>query len=1158
MILLFPDVNTFRLVLTGGFVPLDVSLAEASVAFATDGRLSVETDTKLTRKAVTELTRLGVTGAKRHVAGPEAVSCWPQILPVVRDPNPPQLSSQAPVLFELESAADLPVIVNEMLRLGNDRQGLRWLSGDGADDRVLLRVIGPPYYTLLRAIDQTASGTKGTVRAYVEAAPRVWVQVGYTHPLAAQVKLDEGQLVVLRPQRSWTYLPEAPFRDVYDALRFELPAAAVEWAESEIADKLTVPLRLVAGNATDAPELWVLRTNAVEQLDNFVRDTDERLTQRLKFAVAKDPAGNAVIVLRVTASKLAPPVLPLADAVGFKPYSKLLNLYVPAGRRLHPPLRRDAVRSLLADDTDQLVWLFPGENDTFTPEMLPEDSFRPLEDWVDYVIETNRAPLAAWVEASEFDFEHFVCADGSTKPPRDGDGKGKRRPRVEADSTEDAPVTTTGLRKQAPADKPPPSAATLPPIETKAKGEWEILRARLQDEFLAIDGPLDHPDRQGLWPKLAVANAGFGEKGEAAICWVNGMWGRDSPPAEWVESWFQSELPTQRVPLTAAEFDHYLKPSDPQPGEVRNLVALLFRITQEAPIPAWLTAKLPTVQRYLEVHERKLPVRALWLAATRLASLSGADTLGLARVRDRVLQRLLDEGLHGERDIPRFLRNAGRHDSARVQAVQEKAQELHQQVRAWAEASLKAPATASQSDQNATVAYIDLFFAFAFAKLDETTPARNLVKSALHTLQGYPSNEDRGIAGAFLAKAFKYRIDQALAGKAHVGLLDPALLAELDHIHGKAQGQANNPHGLAHYVINRMRQQSRILEPQEKLVPYSDWMKHGDDLKKALADLPKIKNADQLAKTVRDLYRSGVSGTATMESRFFVLHEALQLSARVGEQFTLELLALVPEAMNAGALSGHQIPELPKKQSQLLERALFLATHFDRREVVQQLVDQFITLLKSKSEEQRYELVNVVAAQCLRSLRKLGLNDEIDILLQRMRDVVLGGQSLGQLRDRYRGKAGAKPDLWTKVLQCLLNLAGGWLTFKVTDQATPILEQARSELVGPNAVPRATKEYTELAQAYVAALSHGAADDGLLRLSELFRKMEPSRVANAWTTSKFYSLFHLNLVEEAVLALVSDDFALGPTGRRWLDEDEYLVRRRIHRDMRRHLAHSGL
>jgi cellulose synthase operon protein C len=35
-----------------------------------------------------------------------------------------------------------------------------------------------------------------------------------------------------------------------------------------------------------------------------------------------------------------------------------------------------------------------------------------------------------------------------------------------------------------------------------------------------------------------------------------------------------------------------------------------------------------------------------------------------------------------------------------------------------------------------------------------------------------------------------------------------------------------------------------------------------------------------------------------------------------------------------------------------------------------------------------------------------------------------------------------------------------------------------------------------------------------------------------------------------VQAVVHDDFALGAAVRRWLDSDEYLIRRRIHRDLR--------
>ena len=46
--------------------------------------------------------------------------------------------------------------------------------------------------------------------------------------------------------------------------------------------------------------------------------------------------------------------------------------------------------------------------------------------------------------------------------------------------------------------------------------------AELQAAFLAVDGPLDHPDRRRLWSQLAVANAGAGSGHQytAQLAWV--------------------------------------------------------------------------------------------------------------------------------------------------------------------------------------------------------------------------------------------------------------------------------------------------------------------------------------------------------------------------------------------------------------------------------------------------------------------------------------------------------------------------------------------------------------------------------------------------------------------------------------------------------------
>ncbi|HUR53612.1 MAG TPA: hypothetical protein VMZ71_05755, partial [Gemmataceae bacterium] len=229
MILLFPDYDTLRVALTSNIVPADVTLAPAAVTFDTQGKLYVEPTAAINKTVAKNLDKIGVKGSKRHASdAPEEVQSWLQILPVVKETAPPVLSSQAPVLFELMSADDLPMLVSEMLRLGNDRQSFRWFASDGEGEnrRVLLKVVGPPYYTLLRALDR---GAAGGVRAYLERAPRVWVEIGHNHPLGAQIRVADKQMILVRAPRDWLFLDDAPFQDVYEIMNFKLPANTVAW-----------------------------------------------------------------------------------------------------------------------------------------------------------------------------------------------------------------------------------------------------------------------------------------------------------------------------------------------------------------------------------------------------------------------------------------------------------------------------------------------------------------------------------------------------------------------------------------------------------------------------------------------------------------------------------------------------------------------------------------------------------------------------------------------------------------------------------------------------------------------------------------------------------------------------------------------------------------
>jgi hypothetical protein len=246
--------------------------------------------------------------------------------------------------------------------------------------------------------------------------------------------------------------------------------------------------------------------------------------------------------------------------------------------------------------------------------------------------------------------------------------------------------------------------------------------------------------------------------------------------------------------------------------------------------------------------------------------------------------------------------------------------------------------------------------------------------------------------------------------------------------------------------------------------------------------------------------------------------------------------------------------EIVKKQGELLQRSLAQAGSYDRRDLVKTLVDEFSSLIHVKKDEERFRLINAVGGQSLRLMRKLGMRVEIDRFYSRLHNEILRGASTSELKKKFANK----PDLWSSVLQTLLNLAGGWLFFGLTDRAEPILLEARNELLGTQGVKLEPKDYTALARSYVAALGQGPSESGMARISELFSKMDEKRVNNTFTTGQYYSRYHLNLVEDVIRAIVSDDFALGPGGRKWLDDDEYLVRRRIHADMKREREKSGL
>jgi hypothetical protein len=1168
MILTFPNLDTVRLALTAGAVPGAVALAPAVAGFGDDGRVWLEPSADLPKKAQVELRRLGVSIGK--AAGPSPaveVSCWLQLLPLQPSADPIARPEQMPILFELPEGEQLSSLVTEVLRLGNDRQGYRWLEdpkGKSAG-RALLRVVGPPYYSLLRAIDRDGQAAP---TAFVEQAPRVWVQLGYRHPLADHVKPPPGKLLFLRPPRRWAYVEDAPFRDIYEVLEFTLPAQKTRWREGELGRRLTVPLRLTRGGSADAAELWVLRDNAVDQLDELVRGAEDALLARLAFAVG-EKEGQKTIVLRVRPSKQAPPALVLG-AVEFCHFQKMPNLFLPVGTRLHPPLRRDAVRRHLADDPMQVTWLYPGADGGFTPESLPETAFRPLSDWVDYVLEHDHEPLQAWVESARFDFEAFVCdeepADRPKKPPKDP--RAKAPPRSPGSRSGDGKGGRGEPDKVSP--EPAPEEDVYAEVVARPADELVAQRTALEERFLAAGGGLDAPERQALWPELAALNARLGVGDDAGVCWMNALWLGDEARAARALNWFRAEahgvplrqeagwpkgrtwaspaaLAPRGAAVEGADLDLVLSLDEPQAADVRALAAHVFWASCQKAPPEALARRLGKVGHFLEAQGRMIPVRAAWLAALALHRLAGADALGLARARDRLLEHLFRTGLRPEQDLPSFLRFSGPAGNQRFRAVRQWLVGLCDKARQWVR---DRGSSVFDSPEAKTGAYIDLIFAFGLAKLGEVDACNRLRERAKAALA------EGDEAHSFLLQAYEYRIRRALEGHPHGGPLPAEQMEYLTHLieERKKDKERRDPIP-PDYIIDRLRWLSRILEPDQKVEPYRHTTPFLNELEKALRELPDTLDRDRVAERVRGLLQKVPRGREGPEVRARVLRAALDQAPRVGEDFAAEMLALTPATFD-------DLPPPPGavefgEQADLLEKGLFVAAHFDRKEYVQQLVARFGRLLQSQRDAPAVQSLDALAAQSFRGLRKLGMQHEIDRLLGLMAEVLLKGRDLAAVGDPdWRAKQPA-------ALRALLHVAAGWYYFGRDGEAEAVLKAARATLLTPprardndkrlSLTGREVIERTDLACAYAAALSQAPVELAQKRFEELFEKVEG--ILDTFTTQKHYSRCQLQVVEAVVLAVVSEDFTVGPAVRRWLDDDEYLVRRRIHRDVRELVSH---
>lgn len=1038
----FESEDELLVALRSGWIPADVASAPAWVK-REDGAIVIAPSVTL---AAAKAKKHGIASAV--LKGGDEIVAWPQAIAVKR------LASAGldagTVVFLVPSSEQIAHLAGELLRLGCDRLEIRLVG-----ERALIRAVAAPFHTVARALDRVDG-----LRVFRTVGERVLIELGYEHPMPPTPA--DGAMVLITPDR-WELLPDGPFEDLLPHVHLIIASEPRAVGKAAEVPRIEVPLRLARAARRADATLWIVKKDALVEVERFVRSTPEEITHRYLFAVTDEKPPRVLLRTRPGDRGTAEPAVG-ADA--FASHPQVPNLFVPIDATIEPPLRHERLRALLAPDSTQLSIV---RREPFGIEKVSDDAFEPLSAFVDYLVDRNAPELVTWIQGTTFAFTPFVVED---------------RPMVLREDVDDAPAPKPKKGKlKAPEpepEKPAPkkrgkrdeqAAPTIAVAEVPVNQAAEALAA-LEGEFLELDAPVDDPARTPMWLRIAELNTQLRRPRDAGHAFVRALWESREPDPSVVKRWIAAE---GSIDVAAT-----LQKTHVSVDEARAVVAHVLSSEGELDTPGLV--------KFFDKFDPQLDIRTMWLGRARIAR-RAKDALLLARARDRALARLA-QGLSLERDVPTFLRlfDRGSQNAHRL------AEELDGvRARILAVNRTRSPVEAKPP---LTMAYVELSIAWGLARLGNNERARELAKTAAQPLT------ESDPVHAYLIHAYKARIEQALAGAPPHTPLPASIGSELNALEK-----------FLRYKVDRLRQASSILEPLERLDPIGAFQRGDTDPRgDELGPLRALEDTDALATALERIIVGAIPAPPERRARLF--------------DGVLDFLPQLPEsrAIALGEKVLAQIADVPPlPRAQLFEEILRVGGHFGNATLVRSSLDALMPLVRGFEVAQVGDLAQLLGG-AVRALRRVGLRDDATRILEAVQALAKGDSI---------------PSLVAQV-----QVAGGLCGLGLEAEARPSFERAVARLGGEVTVPDRLLLTRTVARGVATA-------DPAFALAVL-RRLEAQlpKITDSYNTNSHFCLSVIAFAEALIMGYVSDDLALGDRARRFFDEDEHLVRRRIHREVR--------
>jgi hypothetical protein len=868
----------------------------------------------------------------------------------------------------------------------------------------------------------------------------------------------------------------------------------------------TIPVRIRRQESGDKPRTFFLLRSGRRELEMVLRNTDERLLRHFEFALLCNGSVEAVAV-RIRFGGHPPTPLPCTEE--FVTHDALPSVHLPANVQFHPPIRADRLAELLKIRDGFRYWI---DADGHRPRVnrMPDRAFRSVDEIVAYtcppVVPLSSGPS----RASPFELLPFVEL---SVPPAHAPAKTQkvRKPVVRTGSSKPNWLGRMvnrlfgNLKLRPPTPKAlPRTTKALPRDEhspAEATRERDAHSTKWEQRILALRLTDSAEKRSAAWKEMATIQHDSGNMWDAALCWVNAIWDHDHPQWEWFREW-------SRIEAMSAQSHSVMRTETVQ---LARLATALVAEIGFSPDPHPDESKLPELLRIIDAHEGEISLRAVWLARTAATKVVGGDPLSLARCRDRLLARLANSGPALERDAPAFLRFHGNANGERFREAREWLLCVRDPIHRW----LNHQATDQRFgwaglDPNlrTTAAYADLMLAWGLSRLGDRTHSDEWSEQAEKTLH---HSSGRGVDGqvhATLLARFRERIQSARYGHPVASNPQPRPLDELSR-----------------YCVEKLIDRSQILSEGLGANPYQN------------RDRMTLFGTDSIGERLLQLIRTADPSEVKWAIGEMVLDPTARMLPRVA-------LALAEVHSAIGPNDRNQLLSFLSRAVELLPEAVRLSTAADSLSLLIRWVawtvvtacriagrydlahglEEFLRVITERVR-QNDDVVRTVtlrtAGLIFRTLRKLGLRQPAEELLSAM---------------------GPTPP------------AAGWFAAGHDEAGVRQLDIDR-EYLFVTGIPN-ERDRTTASLDYVTTLSLAPTKIALDRLSEVFQRL--GRIATAGATARYFALPPLEIIDRAVTAVVSDEFDLGPVVRNWLDDDEFLTRKRIHRDLTDALAEQAL